>query len=328
MPLSQWGEAQQELVREAANDKLGGKASWAKVLYKRVKALADFTNRPLLVYASACTTPLKQLPPGALQIDFSDKIGFAEITEHLSAAPVDLMLHSPGGFPEAAEGIVESLRAKFPHIRFIVPSFAKSAATMMTMSADEILIDDDAELGPTDPQMPTANGFSPAEAIKEQFTRAQEEISKDPKRLAGWVPIIQQMGPSLLVQCDNAIDLSTTLVRQWLTRFMFKGDSDAGHKADAIAKFLGQHSSFKSHGRCIRLRQLQDQGLGLKISSTRAQPDLHRKIMDVYAAIDVIFASTGAFKIFFNSKEDSLLRALQQFGLPPGIVQSPSDPQK
>jgi len=81
------------------------------------------------------------------------------------------------------ESIVESLRSKFTHIRLVIPSHAKSAATMMAMAADEIIMDDDAELGPIDPQMLTANGFSPAEAIKEQFLKASQEIAADPKKL-------------------------------------------------------------------------------------------------------------------------------------------------
>jgi len=276
-----------------------------------VRALSDYTGRPCVVYVTACTTSGKQLPPGGIQIDVSDKMGFYEVTHSLAAKPIDLLLHSPGGFPEAAESIVESLRAKFPHVRIIVPSYAKSAATMMAMSADEILMDDDAELGPIDPQMQTANGLSPAEAIKEQFLKAGKEISQDPKRLSVWLPILQQMGPSMLIQCDNAIELSRTLVGKWLVRFMFKGDADAEGKAEAVANFLGQHSTFKSHGRSIRLKQLQELGQGLKIASMRDDPELHSKIWSVYCAIDVIFSMSGIFKIFFNSKEDAHVRAAQ-----------------
>jgi serine dehydrogenase proteinase len=275
-----------------------------------VKALSDFTARPCIIYATACTTAGKVLPPGSLQIDFSDKIGFHEVTNSIGAVPVDLILHSPGGFPEAAESIVESLRAKFPHIRVIVPSFAKSAATMMAMAGDEIIMEDDAELGPIDPQMQTTNGFSPAEAIKDQFLKASQEISADPKRLSVWLPILQQMGPSLLVQCDNAIELSRELVRKWLTRFMLAGDPGADIKAAAVSAFLGQHSNFKSHARSIKLGQLQ--GFGLKISNSRTiSEDLHLKIWDVYCAIDVTFAATGLFKLFYNSKEDSIARVAQ-----------------
>jgi hypothetical protein len=96
--------------------------------------------------------------------------------------------------------------------------------------------------------MVTANGYSPAEAIKEQFIKAGKDIASDPKKLSVWIPILQQMGPSLLVQCDNAIELSKTLVRQWLSRYMFDGDSESEKKANEVTEYLGAHSNFKSHG--------------------------------------------------------------------------------
>ena len=44
---------------------------------------------------------------------------------------LDLILHTPGGFPEAAESIVKYLRSKFStNIRVIVPHLSMSAGTM------------------------------------------------------------------------------------------------------------------------------------------------------------------------------------------------------
>jgi hypothetical protein len=324
MPASSaWNDALVELQKETQKEtqqggsKPGDKAAWAKVLQKRTKALADYSGRPLVVYATACTSSARQIQPGGLQIDHSDKIGFFEVTHALKGTSLDLMIHSPGGSPEAAEVIVESIRSRFNHVRVIVPSYAKSAATMMAMSADEIILEQDAELGPIDPQMLTANGYSPAEAIKEQFTKAGEEIAQDPKKLSVWIPILQQMGPSLLVQCDNAIALSKNLVRQWLVRFMFSGDSQADAKANAVADYLGLHSNFKSHGRCIRLNDLTTRDLGLKISGFQ-DTDLQQKAWAVYCAVDVIFASTSIYKLFFNSADQALVRAqaVQQVMIP------------
>jgi hypothetical protein len=189
---------------------------------------------------------------------------------------------------------------------------------MMAMAADEIIMDDDAELGPIDPQMLTANGFSPAEAIKEQFLKASAEIATDSKKLSAWLPILQQMGPSLLVQCDNAIDLSKTLVKQWLTRFMFKGEPNSEAMADAVAEYLGQHSNFNSHGRCIRMSALLQRNLGLKISSLRTDGDLHNKVWALYCGLDVLFSMSGSLKLFYNSNDDGLIRAqaVQQLLVP------------
>ncbi|MGA2267447.1 MAG: serine protease [Bryobacteraceae bacterium] len=328
--MSPWSDALEELKAEIAREQQqgprpGSKAAWAKFLGKKVKVVADFTGRPLVVYATACTSSGKQVPMGGLQIDFSDKIGFSEVVHGLKGHSLDFLIHSPGGSPEAAESIIESLRSKFAHIRIIIPSYAKSAATMMAMAADEIIMDDDAELGPIDPQMVTANGFSPAEAIKEQFLKASNEIGADQKKLSVWLPILQQMGPSLLVQCDDAINLSKTLVKQWLTRFMFKGDSDAEAKADAVAEYLGQHSNFKSHGRCIRLRALLEKNFGLKISSLRSNREFHQKVWGLYCGIDAVFAASGIFKVFYNSNDQALVRAqtVPQIIIPSGMPLPP-----
>ena len=169
--------------------------------------------------------------------------------EKLDGPDVDLMLHSPGGFPEAAESIVDDIRRKFNHVRVIVPAYAKSAATMMAMAANEILLDQDAELGPIDPQMLTPNGVAPAEAIKEQFLKAQKAVQSDPSKIAIWMPILQPMGPSLLVQCDNAISLSKDLVREWLAKYMFAGVKTGKKKASMVVNYLGNHKKFKSHAR-------------------------------------------------------------------------------
>ncbi len=124
----------------------------------KVKQVFDQTDIPLIIYASACTAPAGKAPPQLLQIDVSDKVAFHSMLEALDGPKLDILLQSPGGFPEATETIVEEVRRKFGHVRFIVPAYAKSAATMMAMSGDEILIDEDGELGPIDPQMVIGGG--------------------------------------------------------------------------------------------------------------------------------------------------------------------------
>jgi ClpP class serine protease len=63
-----------------------------------------------------------------------------EAVSNVEEREVDLILHSPGGSAEAAESIVEYLRTRFDRVRVIVPVAAMSAATMMALSADEIVM--------------------------------------------------------------------------------------------------------------------------------------------------------------------------------------------
>ena len=75
-----------------------------------------------------------------MTIDLSDKDGFYEITRNIDSDEIDIFLHSPGGSAEATESIVEMLRSKFRNIRFIISGTAKSAATMLALSGNTILM--------------------------------------------------------------------------------------------------------------------------------------------------------------------------------------------
>jgi len=54
-----------------------------------------------------------------LMLDFSDKIGFKTVTENVQPPSLDVLIHSPGGYAEAAESIVQQLRRKYSNIRFV-----------------------------------------------------------------------------------------------------------------------------------------------------------------------------------------------------------------
>jgi hypothetical protein len=306
---STWSSILEELKEESKRETPGGRASWAKLLLRKIKRVVDQTGRPLILYGSACTTP-KRTTGRQLSIDIADKLGFHEMTERIDGPNVDVVVHSPGGSAEAVETIVEALRRKYSSVRYIIPAYAKSAATMMTMSGDQILMDIDAELGPIDPQMLLPNGVSPAEAVKEQFQKASQEILADQRKITVWMPILQPMGPSLLVQCDYAIELSRRLVREWLEKYMFKGDADGPVRAAAVAEYLGTASNFASHGRRVKLDQLQDpaRNFRLNLVNLRDEPMLYQAIWEVYCVMDVIFSNTPVYKLFYNSVDDAMVR--------------------
>jgi ClpP class serine protease len=123
---------------------------------QKIDAVRQLTGRHLVIYASDFTTfnPIKaQVAGNQMIISLSDKDGFDEVTRRLGGGALDVLLHSPGGSAEATESIVDMLRTRFDQLRFIIPNAAKSAATMMAMAGDQLLLDEASELGPTDPQM-------------------------------------------------------------------------------------------------------------------------------------------------------------------------------
>ena len=321
-----WSKVLDEITQRAIKDQQnrpspGQSSQIDQYRRSKIKAIQDLTTRPLIVYATACTVPKQQLHPAMLMIEPGDMTGFQAVTQNLKGKKLDVLIHSPGGYAEATEALVKMLRRQFNDIRFIVPAFAKSAATMLAMSGNEILMAPDAELGPIDPQMRTANGTSPAVAILELFRKAQAEIAADQSKLAGWMPILSQMGPSLVIDCEHAIKLSGELVETWAREYMFAGDGDAAAKAKKIADYLGDHKNFKSHGRAIKIPELVAQGVKVKDLST--MPNIHEAITVLYSCLDIMLSNTPLFKLFENA-DDSIVRQQQQMQFVPQLPGFPA----
>lgn len=322
----------QSVAKELKNYRLSnGAPDWDTLRRRKLKDLEEYTKRPVLLYAAdflQASEKAKAAGPG-LQIDFNDKHGLWEIINKVSESQVDFVIHSPGGRPDAAESLVQMLRGKFNHIRFIIPNVAKSAATMMSMSGDEILMDSNAEFGPVDPQLGFRKGDgsiiqAPAQAIVDQFDEAQALIGKDPSKLPAWLPVLSQYGPSLYKEAQNAIDLSVRLVEEWLTQYMFKGEADGPSKAKEIARYLGDHNQFKSHGRRIDGKTLRAKGV--KITSLESDKTLHDLVLGLYYSVVHTF-NGAAYKLFDNSRGDAHYQLIAQVQIPVGsMVPDPQAP--
>jgi len=81
--------------------------------------------------------------------------------------PIDLVLHTPGGLVLAAEQIASALRKHPAKVTVFVPHYAMSGGTLIALAADEIVMDENAVLGPVDPQL----GQQPAASILKVLER-------------------------------------------------------------------------------------------------------------------------------------------------------------
>lgn len=310
------------------SDKLpGGDCDGVRRKYARL--ISNHTGRPLIIYAVDFIDRHTEKNPVNVNIDLSDIPGFEEVMYGLDGPNLDVVIHSPGGSPEACESIVKTLRSRFSHIRFIVPGVAKSAATMLAMSGNEILMDSNAELGPIDPQLVRQNGrgvtVSPAQAVLDQFEQAQSQIQAAPASLPAWYPILQEMAPSLLAECRNAIQLSETLVRDWLNAYMFSGEPDGPQMATRIASWLGNHNNFRSHGRRIDIATLKQ--MGVKVTDLSGDSTLHTYVRSLYNAIVHTFHRTGCFRFYENHNgigQYRIIQPPQPVHLSPSAVAAPA----
>jgi ClpP class serine protease len=81
--------------------------------------------------------------------------------------PIDLLLHTPGGLVLATGQIAQALRKHPAKVTVFVPHYAMSGGTMLALAADEIILDENAVLGPLDPQL----GRYPAVSILQAVSR-------------------------------------------------------------------------------------------------------------------------------------------------------------
>lgn len=91
--------------------------------------------------------------------------------------PIDLILHTPGGLVLASQQIASALCRHKAKVTVYVPHYAMSGGTLIALSADEIVMDENAVLGPIDPQIGEYPAVSllklieakPVDKISEQF---------------------------------------------------------------------------------------------------------------------------------------------------------------
>lgn len=312
--MASWGELLKEFQASTPD----------AVRRKYLGLLSKHTGRPVILYATKWTQP-DAPDPGLISITDEDMQGFMEVVRGLPLGNLDIILHSPGGSPTATEAIVDYLRARFTHIRVFVPQAAMSAATMLSCAANEIVMGQHSSLGPIDPQLVMrVNGTPqalPAQAILDQFRMAQQEC-QDQRKLASWMPILNQYGPALLVQCKNAQKLTLQLVRSWLAKYMFSGRprKEALVKARKIAAMLGNHNKHFAHSRHLSREICRTKGM--LITNLEADQTLQDLVLSVYHAASLTFTNTPATKIIENELGRAFVK-ISQVSLVPQMVQRP-----
>src|SRR5882672_2064892 len=70
--------------------------------------------------------------------------------------PIDLIAHTPGGLVLAADQIAAALKRHRGKVTVFVPHYAMSGGALLAISADELVMDPNAVLGPVDPQLGNA----------------------------------------------------------------------------------------------------------------------------------------------------------------------------
>jgi hypothetical protein len=255
--------------------------------YKDIEALR---GRPLIVYVTKFIT--FQVANAPNQIDLGDVDGFTDLINSIPGQhrAVDVLIHSPGGRPDATERIVYLLRKRFDEVHFLVPHSAYSAATMLALSGDSITLHSSATLGPIDPQI---NGM-PARSIKRGFAKVRDSIK--PETLPAYLPLIEKYTLELLEICEDSEKLSKELVSEWLKTYMLKEEAFDG-QVEKIVNYFSDYENHLLHSRPLVFNKLKD--FQLKLDYADAQ--LNDLLWEAHIVIESFLNMTAFVKLYENT---------------------------
>lgn len=184
-------------------------------------------------------------------------------------AALDLILSTRGGTITSTRQIAMMLREFAGHVAILVPFRARSAGTLLCLSADELILSPLAELGPVDSTMDTA-GVPPSDApgmISAQdilaFRDLAEEwfgVNRPEDRLQVLALLATRMFPTSLSSFYR-FDKLVREVAAELLAWQLPGEERAGMR-DRIVDHLV--SGYHSHDAVLSRRDVR--ALGLRVS--------------------------------------------------------------
>lgn len=280
------------------------KLKWLQENYLHyLQAISKLREGKNVLYYGSAFFQKPSASPALLQITYEDINGFMTTVNGMDCSKgLTLIMHTPGGVTNATETIVSYLRSKFADIEVIIPAMAMSAGTMISLSADRIIMGKQSQLGPIDPQMPINGRFMSAIAIQDQFEKAKSEIIANRQNVNVWAPILSTLGPALLQEAENAIEHSEKIVADWLEKNMFEGHATPKEKAKEVATHFSRGSidiNNKSHGR--RIDRVEALGQGIIIEELEANQEFQDAVLTAYHLMTIFFEKTLAVKMIYSN---------------------------
>lgn len=243
-----------------------------------------------------------------------DAVYFADVLQSIQTKKGFLILNSSGGSGNAAEKLLSMCRKKFTDgFTIIVPNFAKSAATMMCLGADKIMMGYLAELGPIDPQINAGSGQSvPARSFIDGLEMIRENVTKDGDPPNMYLSMLSQVRPEIIAICQAAIEDARGFAENWLSQYMLKKDPT---QAKNVAEWLSDGSTYKSHGKVIDYEEAKNT-LKLNVEQINPDSEIWYWIWELYVrSIHFMRTNPNAAKMY-ESNHTSLMMNINVSNLP------------
>ena len=227
-------------------------------LYQR---LSELRKRPVITYVTSIRPNMScQMVGDAL----------TSIIEQIEKVPkdiknIDFLIISNGGDPITSLRIMSLLRERFSKIAVLLPYVAYSAATVLSLGADQIVMHPYSNLGPVDPQLTVAH--SNEKGVQERLQFSSEDLRNyidfikndvgitDQQHLVASIePLLKDVGALPIGSAKRGQQLSLTLSEKMLSWHI-----KDNQKAKTIARAL--NSSYYHHGYAVDRKEAKAIGL-------------------------------------------------------------------
>jgi len=283
-----------------------------------------------VVFVAATGKPIPDIP-----LSQDDYYLIHDLLREVDSPKVDIYLETPGGSAEAVEEIVKCLRSRFDQVSFVVSGEAKSAGTIMVLSADEILMTETGSLGPIDAQVKIGRSVVSAYDYKEWTEGKREEAEKVGKLNPFDATMVAQISPSELSGVYHALKYAEELVVDWLVKYKFRNwvvtetrkvpvtEEMKVKRAEEIARELINHARWRSHGRSIKAEDLDE--IGLKVTKVESDAKLSDIVYRIQTVCRLLFSSTNIYKIFATEKAKVFKKAVPVSATPRIPIQAAAE---
>jgi hypothetical protein len=262
---------------------------------EKYQKLEESRNSKLLVYITGDRPGLEtQIHPEVLDcfVQHLDRFGVVQ--------KISLYIYSRGGETLAAWSIANLIRQFCTDFEVIIPSKAHSAATLICLASNRIIMTKQATIGPIDPSIntplnpkieggpPQARSSVSVEAIKGFFELAKNELGiKNGRELSNiLLKLSDQVHPLVLGQVYRA----RTQIQMLAKRLIVHQTQDK-KKIEKIISFLCSESG--SHDYTINRREARD-ALGLTIE--KPSDDLYKIIKEIFDDIQKELELTNKYE--------------------------------
>jgi len=223
---------------------------------------------------------------------------------------LDVIVVGPGGVSEAAYLLARELRRRFTHLTAYVPFQAKSAATLLCLAANDLVLGSLGELGPLDQQYEEKQqadyplntsrllpgvalrqlqegatelyGTLVRRIVRESGLRPLEAGSKAAELIGGlYAPLVGQLDPARLAECARGLAVGKAYAERVLRRY--RSEVWAGSGPQLLDRLV---QDYPTHGFVLDREELEELGLPV-----RAPDDTEAALLDDLALALIEFGT-------------------------------------